>query len=337
MRLPCMGFRVSIPTEPDVLRPQSATIAADGGGLALQRFPRVHDLRPKRPTASAAAQWAPLARFIVAEERLGRWAEQRPVTRYAYEFLRFGVKQAWACLFGGLMVGLLIATHLWYPRGAALARYDFLFLAALAIQAAMLAGKFETLEEAKVILIFHVVGTFMEVFKTGVGSWIYPEPSYFRFAGVPLFSGFMYASIGSYIARAWRLFDFRFSYHPPLWSVLALGAAIYANFYLHHYWWDARIVLFAGAALLFGRSFIYFKVWRVHRRMPMLLAHVLATSFVWIAENVGTYTTTWQYPHQVAGWRLVALGKFGSWFLLLILSYALVAMVNHPREPDRVT
>jgi uncharacterized membrane protein YoaT (DUF817 family) len=171
----------------------------------------VHDPNPRKPTASAAALWAPLARFIAGEERLGRWAEQRPATRYAYEFLRFGAKQGWACLFGGLMVALLIATHLWYPRGAGLARYDFLFLAALAIQAAMLAAKFETLEEAKVILIFHVVGTVMEVFKTGVGSWIYPEPSFFRIAGVPLFSGFMYASIGSYIARVWRLFDFRSS------------------------------------------------------------------------------------------------------------------------------
>ena len=72
----------------------------------------------------------------------------------------------------------------------------------------------------------------------------------------------------------------------------------------------------------------------MHRRMPVLLAHLLATSFVWIAENVGTYTMTWQYPHQGAGWRMVSLGKFGSWFLLLTLSYALVAIVNRPREPD---
>jgi uncharacterized membrane protein YoaT (DUF817 family) len=33
---------------------------------------------------------------------------------------------------------------------------------------------------------------------------------------VPLFTGFMYAAIGSYIARCWRLFDFRFTRHPPL-------------------------------------------------------------------------------------------------------------------------
>ena len=73
--------------------------------------------------------------------------------------------------------------------------------------------------------VYHVVGTAMEYFKTGVGSWIYPEASLFRIGGVPLFSGFMYASIGSYIARVWRLFDFRFTRHPPLWTVVLLGIA----------------------------------------------------------------------------------------------------------------
>jgi hypothetical protein len=181
--------------------------------------PPLHEPRPSRPITSAAALWAPLARFIAVEERLGRWAQRGPARAFAYEFVRFGVKQAWACLFGAAMVTLIVGTHLWYPRDAALTRYDFMFLAALAIQAAMLAFRLETLEEAKVILIFHIVGTTMEVFKTGVGSWIYPEPSIFRVAGVPLFSGFMYASVGSYIARVWRLFDFRFTRHPPLWTM----------------------------------------------------------------------------------------------------------------------
>ena len=113
----------------------------------------MHDPKPIRPTTSAAAQWAPLARFVEGEARLGRWAARRPVTSFIYEFIRFGVKQAWACLFGGAMVALIVGTSLWYPHGAFLARYDFMFLMALAIQAAMLAFKLETLDEAKVILI----------------------------------------------------------------------------------------------------------------------------------------------------------------------------------------
>ena len=80
----------------------------------------------------------------------------------------------------------LIGTYLWYPRVAPLARYDFIFLAADPIQIGMLAFKLETFDEAKVILIYHVVGTIMEVFKTDdVGSWIYPEPSIFRVADRP--------------------------------------------------------------------------------------------------------------------------------------------------------
>jgi uncharacterized membrane protein YoaT (DUF817 family) len=291
----------------------------------------VHDLQPVRPRKSAAAQWAPLARFIAVDARLGRWAGQRRSTTFLYEFLRFGVKQAWACLFGGAMVALIVGTYLWYPRDAFLARYDFLFLMAVAIQIAMLVFKLETFDEAKVILIYHVVGTIMEVFKTDVGSWIYPGASIFHIAGVPLFSGFMYASIGSYLARAWRLFDFRFSRHPPLWSVQLLALAIYANFFAHHYVIDLRVVLFAAATLLFGRTWIYYRIHYKYRRMPLLLGLFLVALFIWIAENLGTLTRTWLYPHQMTGWSAVALGKLGSWFLLLLISYALVAIVNRPQ------
>ena len=293
---------------------------------------RITDHQSKQVVASAASTWAPLARFIEAEARIGAWAEQRTGTHALYEFVRFGIKQGWACLFGALMLMLLIGTHLFYPKGAMLARYDFLVLAALAIQATMLTFRMETFEEAKVIFVFHVVGTMMEVFKTSVGSWIYPEPSLLRIGGVPLFTGFMYAAIGSYIARCWRLFDFRFTHHPPLWALSLLALGIYVNFYAHHYVADLRMVLFAATALLFGRCWIYFKVWRVHRRMPLLVGFGLVALFIWIAENVGTFTAAWMYPHQRNGWSLVSMGKLGAWFLLMIISYTLVALLNRPQR-----
>jgi uncharacterized membrane protein YoaT (DUF817 family) len=283
------------------------------------------------PRDSAARLWAPLARFIEAEARVGSWAERRRSTLVLYEFTRFGLKQGWACLFGALMLALLIGTHLAYPKGAWLARYDFLFLAALAIQAGMLAFRLETWEEAKVILIFHAVGTAMEVFKTAVGSWIYPEPCIFRIGGVPLFSGFMYAAVGSYIARAWRLFDFRFTRHPPLWALSLAAGGIYVNFFAHHYVWDARALLFALIAFLFARCWVHFKVWRVHRRMPLLLGFALVALFIWLAENIGTFTAAWAYPNQRHGWQLVSLGKLGAWFLLMIISYTLVALLHRPQ------
>jgi uncharacterized membrane protein YoaT (DUF817 family) len=288
----------------------------------------VHEPKPRH--LSAAALWGPLAHFIEAEQKLSHWAGKRPATAFLYEFLRFGVKQGWACLFGGAMVGLLIATHLWYPPGALLSRYDFLFVAALTIQAGMLWLRLETIEEAKVILLFHIVGTIMEIFKTAVGSWVYPEAAFFHIAGVPLFSGFMYASIGSYIARSWRLFDFRFSHHPPLWAVYLLSIGIYADFFLHHYAFDMRIGLFAVTAVLFYRATLSYRIWRLRRRMPLLLGLFLVSLFIWLAENIGTFTNTWLYPNQLRGWAMVSLGKLGSWFLLLIISYGMVAAVNKP-------
>ena len=292
--------------------------------------------RREHPLPSAARRWAPLAPFIDLEEALARAAETRgPWIAGLYEFLRFGVKQGWACLFGGVMVALLIATYLAYPKGAALARYDFLCLAALAIQVALLALRVETMEEARVILLFHVVGTAMEVFKTAAGSWIYPEPSLLRIGGVPLFTGFMYACVGSYIARCWRLFDFRFSGHPGLPALLILSAGIYANFFAHHYVIDLRYLLFAATAFLFRKSVVHFKVWRVHRRMPLLLGFLLVAFFIYLAENVGTFTGAWLYPGQRTGWSPVGLPKLGSWFLLMIISYAMVAALNGIPVPDR--
>ena len=282
---------------------------------------------------SAARKWPPLARFLDAEARFGDGAARAPLRAAFYEFVRFGFKQAWACLFAALMLALMMTTYVAYPRDAPLARYDFLVLAALAIQATMLAGGLETWEEAKVILVFHVVGTAMEVFKTATGSWVYPEASLLRIGGVPLFTGFMYASVGSFIARDWRLMHFRFSRHPPLWAVYLLALAIYANFFLDHWRIDLRWPLVAATAVVFARTNIVFRVWRVDRRMPLLIAQGLTAAFLWAAENLGTFARAWAYPAQAHGWSFVGFSKFSSWYLLLIVSYALVASVNRPAPP----
>ncbi len=84
--------------------------------------------------------------------RLQAWADRAAWSRYGFEFLMFGLKQGWACLFGGLMLVLLMGTALLWPEHAPVARYDFLVIAAVAIQAAMLWLKLETWEEAQVIL-----------------------------------------------------------------------------------------------------------------------------------------------------------------------------------------
>jgi uncharacterized membrane protein YoaT (DUF817 family) len=260
--------------------------------------------------------------------RIGRWARSRGrLTVAMHELVCFGVKQASACLFGGCMVSLLWVTWAFYPNGVLLPRYDFLTLAALTIQCVLIATRLESREEVKVILMFHVVGTVMEVFKISVGSWIYPEASFLRIGGVPLFSGFMYASIGSYIARAWRLFDFRFTHHPSFAATVWLAIAIYVNFFTHHFLPDARWLLFVAVAALFGRTWVYFRIRQAHRRMPLLLGFVLVATFIWFAENIGTFTAAWRYPAQRHAWSMVPLSKLGAWLLLMIISYVMVSTV----------
>ena len=189
----------------------------------------------------------------------------------------------------------------------------------------------ETRDEAVVILIYHVVGTAMEVFKTQVGSWTYPEDSVLRIGGVPLFSGFMYAAVGSYIARVWRLFDFEFTRYPKPALTFALAAAVYANFFTHHFTVDIRLVLFAATALLYGQTWVHFRVDQVHRRMPLAVGFLLVALFIWFAENLGTFARAWVYPSQSEGWHLVSLSKLGSWYLLMIISFVLVSIVSPPR------
>lgn len=254
-----------------------------------------------------------------------------PIASAAFDFLCFGLKQAWACLFGGLMLALLLATYWFYPADAALARYDFITLGALSIQIAMLVLKLETWEEARVIFVFHLVGTVMEIFKTHVGSWVYPEPSVLRIADVPLFSGFMYACVGSYIARVWRLFDFQFTRLPCLRVQALLAVLIYLNFFTHHFGPDIRLALFAGAAWFYGPATIAFKSNETYHRMPLLLGLFLVALFIWFAENIGTYARAWSYPGQEVGWQMVSLAKLGSWFLLMIISLVLVAGLHRRR------
>lgn len=278
---------------------------------------------------AARLGWHGLDRRIAARaSRGGRFAV------FVHELLWFGVKQAWACLFGALMLGLLIATWLFWPADAPLGRYDFVTLMAVAIQAALLAAGLETRREAAVIVLFHVIGTLMEIFKTATGSWVYPGASILHIGGVPLFTGFMYASVGSYIARAWRLFEFRFTGHPR-WSFTAVfAAAAYLNFFADHYRVDFRWLLFVVVAWLFGPCQVHYRVRRKYRRMPLLLGFMLVALFIWLAENLGTFTRVWMYPAQHRAWHLVPPEKIGSWLLLMTISYVLVSALYRRVLPD---
>ncbi|MDB5526221.1 MAG: hypothetical protein JWM58_3984 [Rhizobium sp.] len=249
------------------------------------------------------------------------------------EFILFGLKQAWACMFAAIMLTLLISSKLIWQVDWPLHRYDFLFVGALAIQAIFLRFKLESWDEARVILVYHIVGTVMEIFKVHMGSWSYPEPAIFQIAGVPLFSGFMYASIGSFMARTIRIFDMRFTHYPPTWQTIPLAVAIYANFYSHHYLPDIRYLLFALTVVIFWRVRIYFTTDRTTLFMPLTIAAFFSSVFLWVAENIGTVTGTWIYPSQKV-WHIVSFGKLGSWYLLLYVSFVLVTLVLKPKPPE---
>lgn len=263
-----------------------------------------------------------------------RWLLPLPGGVVFHELLIFGVLQAWACLFAGILLAAIILTKIGYPAWMPLARYDLILVVALATQATLLLARMERLAEAKVILIFHVVATIMELFKTAKGSWMYPEPSLIRIQGVPLFSGFLYSAVGSYMARCWHLFDFHFTRYPDVRWTWAIAAAIYVNFFTHHFIFDLRYAILLAIILAYGRTWIHFTVDEVPRRMPLLLGFFLVSIFIWIAENIGSFSTVWLYPHQLAVWSPVKIEKLGSWFLLMIVSFVLVTVVNRPRPLD---
>lgn len=291
-----------------------------------------------QPGTAASRAFTPL------EERLDEWAHRLsqalaadagPWRRGLLEFAVFTAKQAWACVFGAAMLTLLVLAHLLYPDDALLVRSDALVLAALAVQALMLALRLEGGRELWVIVMFHAVGTAMEIFKTHMGSWAYETDGLLRIGGVPLYTGFMYAAVGSYMVRVFRLFDLRFTRYPPIWATGLVAVAIYANFFTHHFLPDVRWVLVGAVVMLYARCVMSFRNQRTgpRRHMPILLAFVGVAFFLWVAENVGTWAGAWIYPHQSAQWHLVPPTKFVAWLLLMMISVVLVTLVHRPRPP----
>lgn len=254
---------------------------------------------------------------------------------FLFEFWLFGIKMASSTIFGAYLLFLMTVTHFWYPIDG-LFRNDFLFLAAVGFQIVLLVFRLESYREAAVIMIFHVVATLMELFKTSdaINAWNYPGEAYVRLGNVPLFAGFMYSAVGSYMVRVVRILDFRFTNAPPTWASFVLAVLIYANFFTHHVIIDIRNGLLLASAVLYGRCVIYFRMDKVYRYMPLMVAQFLTAIFVWIAENIATYSRVWVYPSQTGDWQMVPFSKLIAWYLLLTLSFVLVTLVHPLREMD---
>lgn len=210
-------------------------------------------------------------------------------------------------------------------------RYDILLIIALSIQVGMLWAKLETIDEVKAITLFHLIGFALEVFKTSsaIQSWSYPDFAYTKLFGVPLFSGFMYAAVGSYMIQAWRLFGIRIIHHPPYWMAWVVAIMVYANFFTHHYIGDYRRYSAAGALGLYARATVVYRPLDCDRRMPLLLAFIFIGFFIWLAENISTFFSIWSYPDQLGAWSIVHVAKWSSWSLLVIMTFTIVANLKY--------
>ena len=258
------------------------------------------------------------------------------LSRFLAEVIFFGIKEARACLFAGLFFLAVFAV----PRTGlfGIPRYDLLLIIALSIQGLMLWSKLETWDEVKAITLFHLIGFALEVFKTSgaIQSWSYQDFAYTKVFGVPLFSGFMYAAVGSYMIQAWRLLDLRIDHHPPYWMTWLVACLVYANFFTHHFIGDYRWYIAAVALGLYARTIVIFRPLDRERRMPLLVAFVLIGFFIWLAENISTFFSIWSYPDQLGAWSVVHVAKWSSWSLLVIMTFTIVANLKHIKETIRI-
>ncbi|MGP9491902.1 DUF817 family protein [Psychrobacter sp. AOP7-B1-24] len=248
-----------------------------------------------------------------------------------------------SALFGILLLLAFVLTNYMSWPIFGIYRYDVLLAYALIVQFFLIYFKLETLREVWVIAIFHIMAMAMELFLTHpkIGAWHYPEQAVFRIANVPLFAGFMYSAVGSFLARGLRLFNTSFTNLPSLVWVSLLVVLSYANFFTKFFVPDIRNILFIISVILFWKTKIFFQIYtETHLQLynakqyplPFLPLLLCLAFLVWVAENIATFANIWRYPSQVDSWHMVGWGKLGSWYLLLILSLVLVLAVMGKRE-----
>jgi uncharacterized membrane protein YoaT (DUF817 family) len=240
------------------------------------------------------------------------------------QLLRFAWVEAQCCLFAVLFfVGLALVRIVPLPIDPA----DALLLWCLGVTLALWLLRWETGREVAVIFGFHLVGLALELFKVSQGSWSYPDTGLATVGGVPLYSGFMYAAVGSYICQAWRRMDLRITGYRAR-TTAGVAALVYLNFFTSHVTADVRVPLALVLLAVTWRTWVHFTVGRHRYAMPLALSFLLIGFFLWLAENAATLLRAWQYPSQESVWTLVHAAKLGSWSLLVVVSIVMVAAVK---------
>lgn len=246
------------------------------------------------------------------------------------ELMAFTYKNAISCIFPVFIFGMLAVSRMF--DNSIIPRYDFLLIVCVLAQIVLFLSGIESRREVAVIFIFHGLGVLLELHKVNVGSWSYPEEAFTKFAGVPLYSGFMYSSVASYICRAWENFDLKIVRWPHSALAIATGGIIYVNFFTNAFMADLRWYTIPVLFIVFWRTKVQFNSNGIVRQMPMLLSFVLIGFFIWLAENIATYLGAWKYAYQHEGWKLVDASKLTSWSLLVIVSVIIVGQLKRIRR-----
>ncbi|MBL3655055.1 DUF817 domain-containing protein [Fulvivirga sediminis] len=241
------------------------------------------------------------------------------------KLLLFGWLQAISCIFP-----VIIFVSLAFSSVATgyIPRYELLLIICILAQVIMYKTGLETKDEVYVISMFHILGLVMELHKVHHGSWSYPDSAYSKFLGVPLYSGFMYASVGSYICQAWRNLQLTALHWPKKILAIVIGAAIYLNFITNAYLPDLRLYIIAALIIIFWRTKFSFTLDGKTHKISAILSFILIGFFIWLAENIATFFGAWRYAYQHNGWQIVEWHKITSWSLLVIVSIIIVGQLK---------
>jgi len=205
--------------------------------------------------------------------------------------------------------------------------YDFLFLSIFLTQVVFILTKFESWDDVKIILIFHILWFIMEAFKVHpwIGAWSYPDPWFFTLLNVPLYSGFMYSAVGSFIFKAWGNLQLKFTNFPKFKYIVPMAIITYINFFSHHILPDIRYIIVLCVVLVARKTFAWFSIRDKYYKMPVLLGLFFSWFFLWLAENIATFFWAWVYPYQNLWWTMVSWHKILSWFLFFIVSIVVIS------------
>lgn len=254
---------------------------------------------------------------------------------FGKQFLLFGYLQAISCIFPVIIfTSLALSSTL---HDFVIPRYDLMLLICLAVQYAMYKIGLETRDEVYVITLFHGLGLLMELHKVYHGSWSYPEDAYTKVFGVPLYSGFMYASVGSYICQAWRNLQLDIIHWPKTRYACLLALAIYLNFFSNAFIPDLRVYIAIVLCAAFWKTKFQFVLSGHRYFIPALLSFIIIGFFIWTAENIATFFNAWKYAYQHKGWQMVTWHKITSWSLLVIVSIIIVGELKKLKGKNMIS